>query len=222
MSETFSAEIYRKLVEAVDALPEKAVERTRKEDTRKGYDTTGYQYQYLVNVLNEVVGPAGWEFTYETVNVVSGTFRSGTQFYDITVSTPMRILDARRTCVGGHVSGSYGDALKGAITNSLKKTMGLFGIGKAAYEGSLDDDYKPVPDMSLASVQSARQDKKAPETAEETAPCDNASCTKLAKTRYGKLCWGCSQHVKKGGTVAKLRSEGAVPDSEVPLDQIPF
>ena len=63
------------------------------------------------------------------------------------------ILGVEKTCVGGHKSEMYADALKGAITNSFKKTLGFFGIGKKAYEGMLDDDYRPIPVGTQAKTQ---------------------------------------------------------------------
>ncbi len=142
----FDRGIYDALIKAVEELPDHAVERTTKAMTRKGYDTTGYGYQFLVNVINEIVGPNGWGFEYHVIKEVVGQYKSGQSFYDVTVETRVKILDAERVCAGGHQSSSYSDALKGAITNSLKKTLGLFGIGKTAYEGTLDDDNVPLPD----------------------------------------------------------------------------
>ena len=141
----FTKETYDSLINAVEALPDIAVERTEKAETRKGYDTTGYQYQFLVNVLNEVLTPEGWSFGFELVKEIEGSFKSGQKFHDITAKVTMDILGVRRSCVGGHVSSSYGDAYKGAITNAFKKTLAFFGPGKKAYEGTIDDDYRPVP-----------------------------------------------------------------------------
>jgi len=139
-------EIYQKLLKAVEALPKEAIERTKKEDTRKGYDTTGYQYQYLVNVLNDVVTPSGWSIDYTVDRVFEGKTSKGQDSYDVTVDLELDILGNKKKCAGGHRSTSYGDAKKGAITNALKKTLALYGIGKKAYEGTIDDDYKPLPD----------------------------------------------------------------------------
>lgn len=217
---TFTKEIYDQILKAVEALPKEAIESTKKEETRKGYDTTGYQYQFLVNVLNETVTPAGWSFEWTTVKEIEGAYKSGQKFYEIAVSTEIDILDATRVCVGGHISSSYADALKGAITNSLKKTLGLFGVGKKAYEGMLDDDYKPLPEPHTEVAKTVSKPVAKP--VEATAPCDNVSCKGFAKIKYGKLCYTCNQHVKKGGTIAKLRSEGAVSEEEVPMSEIPF
>ena len=150
--ETQTGDIYTRLVEAVDALPPEAVERAKKEVTRKGYDTTGYQYQFLVNVLNEVVGMSKWGYSYNLLASDEGTTSSGRKMYDLTVEVTVWIKDGEtkieRKCVGGHSSMTYADAYKGAITNGLKKTLAFFGVGKKAYEGTIDEDYQPIPDQA--------------------------------------------------------------------------
>ena len=47
---------------------------------------------------------------------------------------------------GGHTSTSEADARKGAFTNGLKKAAALFGCGRQAYEGTLDDDKSRAPE----------------------------------------------------------------------------
>lgn len=140
--------IYQKLVEAVEKLPPEAVEKSKKEITRKGYDTTGYQYQFLVNVLNEVVGLGNWGFNYKILKETEGKWSNGKGFYEITADIKVWILENEKEikfhCVGGHKSEMYADALKGAITNGFKKTVAFFGVGKKAYEGTIDDDYMPI------------------------------------------------------------------------------
>ncbi|HLB57785.1 MAG TPA: Rad52/Rad22 family DNA repair protein [Gammaproteobacteria bacterium] len=147
----FTAELYRQLLVAVEALPPEAIERSSAEKTRKGYDTTGYQYQYLVNVLNEVVGVAHWSFDYKINKELVGQWKTG-DYYEITVELVLNICNVERKCVGGHKSGAHADALKGAITNAFKKTAALFGVGKSAYEGTIDDDYMPVGVVMPAPV----------------------------------------------------------------------
>jgi hypothetical protein len=138
----FTPEVYGKLLEAVERLPKEAIERAPKEITRKGYDTTGYQYQFLVNVLNEVVGCAFWEHSYNILKELEGQWTNGKKYWEITVDFKLVILGTTKSCVGGHKSEMHSDALKGAITNAFKKTAAWFGIGGKAYEGTIDDDYR--------------------------------------------------------------------------------
>jgi hypothetical protein len=146
MENRFTKEIYDKLLKAVDSLPDTAVERAKKEITRKGYDTTGYQYQFLVNILNEIVGVNNWSYDYIVSKENEGNYTNGKHFYEVSVDMEIEILGAKRKAPGGHKSEMYADAKKGAVTNSLKKTLAMFGIGKKAYEGTIDDDFRPLPD----------------------------------------------------------------------------
>ena len=145
-NKAFTPEIYKQLLDAVDKLPKEAVERTKGADTRKGYDTTGYQYQFLVNILNEVVGVPNWSAEYYVIKEIEDSYKTGQKNWEITVSMRVTILGAVRNSAGGHKAAMHCDALKGAVTSALKKTLGLFGVGKKAYEGTIDDDYKPLPD----------------------------------------------------------------------------
>ena len=130
-------------------LPEEAIQRTSKEQTKKGYDTTGYSYQYCVNRLNDILGEK-WGYGYHILKEITGAYKSGQPFFDVTVELSIWINDKEnaRICVGGHTSATFADALKGAITNAFKKTAAFWGIGKEAYEGSIDDDNKPLPDSN--------------------------------------------------------------------------
>jgi len=129
-------------------LPKEAIQRTKGADTRKGYDTTGYGYQYAVNRFNDTLGDK-WSFEWNIIKEIKGQYKNGSGFWDITVSVSINITpicSIARKCVGGHISKTYADALKGAITNAFKKTAAFWGVGKEAYEGSIDDDNKPYPD----------------------------------------------------------------------------
>ena len=158
-------EVYDKLIGAVEKLPPEAIEKAPKEITRKGYDTTGYQYQYLVNICNEILGLTGWGFDYEIVKDIEGTWgEKQKRFFEVSINLTMWMevgdTKAERKCAGGHKADLHGDALKGAITNALKKTMAMFGIGKKAYEGTIDDDYTAIPN---GNGQIRKQGKVEPE-----------------------------------------------------------
>ncbi len=157
MENKFTKKIYNEIQKAIDNLPKSAIERTKKEITRKGYDTTGYQYQFLVNVLNEVVGVSGWSFSYSLVRETEGKTARGRTTWEITVEMRIKILDAERVSAGGHTSFVYFDALKGAITNSLKKTLALFGVGTKAFEGTIDEDLRPMPKNGRSTMVSSKK-----------------------------------------------------------------
>ena len=142
-------------------MSEEAVQRTKKADTKKGYDTDGYGYQYCVDRFNEVCDDK-WGFDWNIVKEREGTYSGGSHFFELVVNISIWVGDKAltRSCVGGHVSMSYADALKGAITNGFKKTASFWGVGRDAYAGTIDDDNKPMPD-SLDNV------KSIPKTAEK-------------------------------------------------------
>jgi hypothetical protein len=123
------------------------IQRTKGADTKKGYDTDGYGYQYIVDRLNEVCGN-DWGFAWHIIKELEGEYRSGAKFHEITVQIDVWITDRinTRSCVGGHISMSYADALKGAITNGFKKTAAFWGVGRDAYAGTIDEDNQPLPD----------------------------------------------------------------------------
>lgn len=136
----------KKIYEALAApLPVEAIQEAKKEDTHKAYDTIGYSYAYVVNRFNEVLGLAGWGYTYRNLKEIPGIYKtSKAANFEIAVEVSIWVLrpDNIRTCVGSHLALSYGDAIKGGFTNAFKKTAAFWGVGKKAYEGTLDDDYQ--------------------------------------------------------------------------------
>lgn len=139
-------ELYPKLAEP---LPQEAIQFA---DTKayKGYNSTGLGYAFVMNRFNEVLGIGHLNILHEIVKEIEkgnmtevtihmtlqiGNWRlreDGTSYFEVL---------AQRDCYGGHSSKSYYDALKGSFTNSFKKCGALFGPGRQAYEGSLDDDF---------------------------------------------------------------------------------
>lgn len=144
--------VLSKLYEQLTApLPNEAIERTDGNKTGKRYDTTGYGYQYVVDRLNEVLGPSHWR-TLQTMTVGQGTpKRPHAVLCELTLQLGNWLTGgtfqvvAERTCYGGHLAAEAGDAYKGAWTNAFKKTAALFGVGAAAYRGTIDDDNVPAP-----------------------------------------------------------------------------
>ena len=141
-------------------LPIEGIQRTTAGQTKKGYDTTGYGYQYVVNRFNEVFGVGGWDWTSKVIHEEQGKFQSGSPYIELAVAVTIVIsrnaqIDPSgdlhfdlgaisHTEYGGHRAGNYADAIKGASTNGLKKCAAFFGVGKTAYEGSIDDDNRSV------------------------------------------------------------------------------
>ena len=141
-------DIFRRLAEP---FPEEAVERTKASVTRKGYDTTGYKYTYIVQRLNEVLGVGGFRVQPD-FTIKERKSRNGAPLYDVTCDLIMQLgrWDAGKFLpfaeapgTGGHTSTTEADAKKGSFTNGFKKVAAFFGCGWQAYAGCIDDDNLP-------------------------------------------------------------------------------
>ncbi|MEO1303311.1 MAG: hypothetical protein AAFV36_09110, partial [Myxococcota bacterium] len=84
-----------------EPLPDAAIERTDGRRTGKGYDTVGYGYQWVVDRLNEVLGPQGW-----TAKVESIEYEQVGKMVDCTIFVHIEAhvdgVPADRWCFGGH------------------------------------------------------------------------------------------------------------------------
>lgn len=134
-------------------FPPAAVERTDGRVTGRGYDTTGIKCQYVVNRLNEVLGVGGFRAVCATSVRVAQTAK-GRPLYEALAELTLELGEwqgghwrcyAIAAAPGGHVAVGEVDARKGAWTNAFKKAASFFGVGRQAYEGSLDDDSAPQP-----------------------------------------------------------------------------
>jgi hypothetical protein len=143
----------RKIYAALAApFPESCIQRTEGRVTGRGYNTAGIGYQFICNRLNEVLGLGGWR-AHRTVTVKTITTSKGREAFEAICDLTMElgvwengqfVVFAESLSDGGHTSMSEADARKGAYTNALKKAAAMFGCGKAAYEGTLDDDNVPA------------------------------------------------------------------------------
>ena len=186
---------------------EGAVQSTKKELTKKGYDTTGIGYQYVADRFNDVLGTDGWGFDFVQLKETQGTYKSGQPFFEVTVKVSIWVGDFQnqRHCVGGHISPTYSDALKGAITNGFKKTAAFWGVGREAYAGQLDDDTsygEEVGGYGSAPAKQFTQVAKAHASAALNAPkCEHGAMelkvTKKAGPNLGREFWSCTQPMGK-------------------------
>jgi len=136
-----------------EKLPPEAIEHAPKEITRKGYDTTGYQYAYIVERLNEILGMCGigWHYEWKILKEEQGEWGGGKKYWDITVQiwviiSPHILSYIKQPVttigIGGHRAETYYDALKGSITSGFKKAVSFWGLGNDAYKGIIDEDYR--------------------------------------------------------------------------------
>lgn len=143
----------RKIYAALAApFPDHCIQRTEGRLTGRGYDTTGIGYAWITARLNEVLGLGNWR-AHRTVTVKQITRGNGRPAYEAICDLTLELGEwvdgafvtwAESLADGGHVSASEADARKGAYTNALKKGAAMFGCGRQAYEGTLDDDNVPA------------------------------------------------------------------------------
>lgn len=133
-------------------FPDHCIQRTEGRLTGRGYDTSGIGYQFIANRLNEVLGVGGWR-AHRTVNVKEVVRSNGRPAFEAICDITLElgewvngdfVVFAESLADGGNVSSSETDARKGAYTNAFKKAAAFFGVGRQAYEGSLDDDNLPA------------------------------------------------------------------------------
>jgi len=181
--------IYAALAKPFD---EHCIQRTEGRLTGRGYDTASIGYIHVVARLNEVLGIGSWR-AHRTVNVKEITRSNGRPAFEAICDITLElgewvdgnfIVFAESLADGGHVASSEADARKGSYTNAFRKACSFFGIGKQAWEGSLDDDNLPG-DHVLQAVQQPAQ-RPAPAAAPvgvSHAPVMQQSRTTPAPTR---------------------------------------
>ena len=162
-------------------FPEHCIQRTEGRLTGRGYDTSGIGYQHIANRLNEVLGVGGWR-AHRTVSVKEVVRTNGRPAFEAICDITLElgewvggdfVVFAESLADGGHVSNSEADARKGSYTNSFKKAAAFFGVGRQAYEGSLDDDNVPaehVGDGFTVSTLPTQRPASAPVAAPVAAP----------------------------------------------------
>lgn len=163
-----------------------AIEHAPKEETRKGYTTTGITKQFLVNALNEVLGMDGWDVQAHYSQPTPGwgtqpesarvcTLRLRLKFWLEEAPIEQCVVIEREAC-GGHSDyhGDVGNSLKGAHTAAFKRACAEFGLGREAFEGALDPDFMAIgpPRERKASTPKEKSKEKpaAAPAGEELAP----------------------------------------------------
>lgn len=127
-------------------LPKEAFYKFTKEKTGYNSDIISHNYQYAVNRMNEVLGSEHWKVDEENIstNLTGGLYEVVKKIIvsigKLGPENQFIIIESKWN-YGGGMSKSLADAHKSAVTNGLKKTLALFGVGKESYEQSIDDDY---------------------------------------------------------------------------------
>lgn len=143
-NQTSLADLYAQLREP---LPAEAVEV----DNSRGFQLTGIKGAYVIERLNNVFGlcGVGWRFEIAELEVADGWATCTLHLsyrYNGEWSKPIPSAGDQRL-----VKNRAGDAMKGAITDALKKAASYLGVGEAAYKGLLTEaltNKRPTPSPS--------------------------------------------------------------------------
>lgn len=162
-------------------FPEHCIQRTEGRLTGRGYDTTGIGYQFIANRLNEVLGVGGWR-AHRTVTVKEVVRPNGRPAFEALCDITLElgewvdgdfVVFAESLADGGHVSATEADARKASYSSAFKKAAAFHGVGRQAYEGSLDDDNVPaehVGDSFTVSTLSTQRPAPAPVPTQPVQP----------------------------------------------------
>ncbi len=146
------------------SFPESCIQRTEGRLTGRGYDTTGIAYQFVVNRLNETLGVGGFR-VHREVTVKEVQRSNGRPAFEAICDLTLELGEwvdgkfmpfAESLADGGHLSSSEADARKGAYTNAFKKAAAFHGVGRQAYEGTLDDDALPSEGVVVPAATSTK------------------------------------------------------------------
>lgn len=164
-------------------FPDEAIQQTTHPTMKK--EILGYNAQYIINALNEILGMNHWREYGEMkeekpgnayVSIYNGTFEIGnwktTRITEISPDGTRKEYDqrtfehiVRHTTYWGSRNMDHWESLKGAKTNFLKKICSYYSLGWKSYALQLDDDF-----MNMASDKWAEAQKPAPQKPQNTTP----------------------------------------------------
>ncbi len=142
-------------------FPDEAIERSDGRITGRGYSTTGIRAQYIVNRLNEVLGVGGFRVE-RSITVKQVATSKGRDAFEAACEIKLQLGEwqsgaffpfAEAVADGGHTAMTEADARKGASSNGFKKAAAFFGVGRQAYEGTIDDDNVPPEQPAKRQVE---------------------------------------------------------------------
>lgn len=236
---------FKKKVEEVNAMLLAGEPANISIDTYSGY--TGYSPQYIVDALNEVFGAEVWGFE-EIENKLKDTGKKTKTGEPMIISVSrvkvwFKDVGERVAYGQGSVTkGNYGDGMKSAQTDAIKKALSYFSIGSRAYRGELENakasmananTWQPKQQTAQQQVQGSDPQHitdKVCDTCGENMHWKEGGISKAGKNYKGF--WTCGTHVDgqwcKGkpleGLVAPTLEHPPTPQSndEVSIDDIPF
>jgi hypothetical protein len=157
-------------------------------------EVSGYRSQYIINALNEIIGPGNWrEYgKMETekpatayVSIYSGTLEIGNWKNETRIitedlpnggkiSTPEKYtyfeVLARFEQIGGSRNMEKWESMKGAKTNFLKKVASYISNGWKSYALVMDEDWDQAPYEAEKNLPAPRQPSPANAGQQPTKP----------------------------------------------------
>ncbi len=116
----------------IEAIQETKME---KEGQLIGQIKYGFKPQYVFDAINEVIGPENWRYEAQKYELFEQQAVIETRLF-IRLNGEW-LLKGSQFGQMQVVKGNVGDALKGAITDSIQKAFSLLSVGKDAYSGKL-------------------------------------------------------------------------------------
>ena len=115
-----------------------AVQQTKMEKEGKiiGKIKYGFKPQYVFDAINEVIGPENWRYEAQKHELFDSQAVIETKLF-IRINGEW-LLKGSQFGQMQIIKGNIGDALKGAVTDSLQKAFSLISVGKDAYGGKLE------------------------------------------------------------------------------------
>ena len=141
MSEKSLNEMVNEINTLLAAFGKEAIQQTKMEKDGRviGKIKYGFKPQYVFDAINEVIGPENWRYEAQKFELFDQ------QSPQAVIETKLFIRIGGEWLLKGSqfgqmqvVKGNVGDALKGAITDSIQKAFSLLSVGKDAYSGKLE------------------------------------------------------------------------------------
>jgi len=100
----------------------------------------GYKPQAVFDAVNAILGPENWTYEVHSNEILDGQAIACVEVFINTVNG--WLSKGRHWGQSNVVKGNIGDALKGAVTDGIQKSLSLWSIGADAYAGKLEKIWK--------------------------------------------------------------------------------
>ena len=122
---------------------------------------TGYQPQFIINCLNQIIGIGNWGLTEKEHEDLPPAERSIACISRVEVWVKNDSPDDPPICFDAWGEGiqakSLGDCRKAARTDALKKALSLFSIGNRAYLGLLSKNPQRATERQFNQIRELRE-----------------------------------------------------------------